>query len=76
MQVPTPPIPEYFEYRDTAVSAGLTPVQLAAIIQLYEKDYPGDLMLRELHILRACNALAQGRTTLERLLHHSGDLAA
>jgi len=76
MQVPTPSIPEYFEYRDTAAKAGLAPAQLASLIRLYEADYPGDLMLRELHILRACNAILEGRASLQSLLNHSGDVAA
>jgi hypothetical protein len=76
MQVPTPSTPEYFEYRDTAIAAGLSPDQLAAVIRRYEADYPSDLMLRELHILRACNAVVHGRATLASILDQSGDMAA
>src|ERR1700760_222940 len=62
--IPTPTQPEHFDYRPAAQRAGLSVAQLAQIIRVFEADYPADLMLRELHILRACNALADGRATI------------
>ena len=65
---PTPPTPEYFDYPRVAKDADITPDQLAAIIRIFEADYPYDLMLRELHILRACNAVKEGRITIQAIL--------
>jgi hypothetical protein len=66
--VPTPATPEYFDYPRVATEAGITPDQLHAIVQIFEADYPADLMLRELHILRACTAVKEGRTTTQAIL--------
>lgn len=62
------PTPEYYDYPAAAAAAKLTEAQLAAIVLHFEGEYPSDLMLRELHILRACNAIARGETTAEALL--------
>lgn len=69
MSIATPPTPEHFDYIGAAAAAGLSPEQLSAIIRLFEADYPDDLMLRELHVLRACHAVAKGRATIESILH-------
>lgn len=60
--------PEYYDYPAAAATAGLTEPELDAIARLFEAEYPSDVMLRELHILRACNAIARGDTTLDRVL--------
>lgn len=52
--LPTPEIPEHFDYRRAASDAGFSPIDLRAVQVLFEADYPSNLMLRELHILRAC----------------------
>jgi len=62
------PAPQHYDYPAAAAAAGLDETQLAAIVRHFEAEYPSDLMLRELHILRACNAIARRETTLERLL--------
>jgi hypothetical protein len=64
----TPATPEHFDYRSTASAAGLTDQQLQAIVRIFEVDYPSDLMLRELHVLRACNAIRSGRATVSEIL--------
>jgi hypothetical protein len=69
---PTPHPPEYFDYNHAASSAQLTGPELAKLIERFERDYPADLMLRELHILRACNAIAGGRATLNSIVSSSG----
>lgn len=71
--VPTPTPPEHFDYLAAAQRAGIRPEQLDEIVRAFESDYPGDLMLRELHILRACNSVHAGRTTLARLLSEIRD---
>ncbi len=59
---PTPKTPAFFDYRRAAVDARLSDANLTALIRLFEADYPDDLLLRELHILRACNAIVRGTT--------------
>ncbi len=58
--IPTPPDPAYFDYKAAAATAGLSVDELRTLVTLFEADYPDDLMLRELHVLRACNAIARG----------------
>ncbi len=72
MPVPTPSSPEYFDYGRVARAAGITDDQLRALVCLFEADYPSDLMLRELHILRACNAVKEGRATIGTILESAG----
>lgn len=74
--LPTPTPPEYFDYRPAAAAAGLSPAQILAIQRLFEADYPSDLMLRELHILRACNAVRDGHAKLQDIMDQAGGLAA
>jgi hypothetical protein len=64
----TPATPAYFNYPAAAQAARLTDKELRALIHIFEADYPDDLMLRELHILRACNAVARGTTTIQQIL--------
>ncbi|MEZ6234284.1 MAG: hypothetical protein R3B68_08845 [Phycisphaerales bacterium] len=66
--IPTPPDPEYFDYRADAQAAGIGEHDLAAIVAIFEHEYPHDLMLRELHILRACTAVRRGRVRLADIL--------
>lgn len=73
---PTPIPPQHFDYTRAARQANLSPADLAAIIRLFENDYPHDLMLRELHILRACNAIIRGAVTLRDILAAPGEQAA
>ncbi len=74
--IPTPTAPAYFDYRSTAVAARLTDADLRALIQIFEADYPDDLMLRELHVLRACNAVVRGTVTIRQILDHRDTRAA
>lgn len=67
-KVPTPGIPEYFDYIGVARKAGISQQDLRAIIHVFETDYPDDLMLRELHILRACRAIEAERGTVQDML--------
>lgn len=64
----TPAIPEYFDYRHAAATAGVSDADLRALIRIFEVDYPDDLMLRELHVLRACHAVARGMVTVRQML--------
>lgn len=72
----TPAAPEYFDYTRAAREAHISDADLHALIRIFETDYPDDLMLRELHILRACNAVIRGMTTIRRMLDAPGTQAA
>lgn len=76
LPLPTPSVPVYFDYRRAATEAGLTAAELDAISRIFEADYPNDLMLRELHILRACNAIVRGSTTIGQVLSSPTDSRA
>ncbi len=56
----TPKDPAYFDYKAAAATPALCVDELRALVTLFEADYPDDLMLRELLVLRACNAIARG----------------
>lgn len=73
---PTPAAPAHFDYISAAASAKVSPDQLQSLIRLFEADYPHDLMLRELHILRACHAIARGTSTIQTILSNRADRAA
>lgn len=66
--VPTPSVPEHFDYRVAARAAGIDGERLREIARVFEVDYPRDLMLRELHILRACNAVRSGMATVAQIV--------
>lgn len=66
--VPTPAVPEYFDYLAEAVAASIGSADLSSIVRVFEADYPNDVMLRELHILRACHAIREGRATLRQII--------
>jgi hypothetical protein len=72
--IPTPAEPEYFDYREDARKAGVSGDQLRSLQALFEHEYPRDLMLRELHILRACMAIAEGRVSIRTVL--AGDVSS
>jgi hypothetical protein len=66
--LPTPAEPQHFEYRPVAQAAGLSRPQLALLVRIFERDFPSDIMLRELHIFRACNAIVRGTATFDSLV--------
>lgn len=66
--IPTPPAPAYFDYRRAAAEAGVSEAELRAIVRVFEGDYPNDLLLRELHVLRACHAIARGTASVQKIV--------
>ncbi|MBX3402531.1 MAG: hypothetical protein KF699_03865 [Phycisphaeraceae bacterium] len=74
--IPTPATPEYFDYTRAAREAGISDADLRSLIRIFEGDYPDDLMLRELHVLRACNAVARGMVTIREVLNPPNSQAA
>ena len=59
---------DYFDYESAAREAKLSAEQLQLICDIVHRDYPHDRMLFELHVLRACNAIRDGRVTLEQVV--------
>lgn len=59
---------EYFDYESTAREAGISEDQLQQIVAMMRTEFPHDLMMCELHVLRACMAVRDGQVTLEHVL--------
>lgn len=62
---------KHFDYRKSAHEAGISDDQLRLIERMFRADYPADDMLCELHVLRACNAVRDGLTTLDAVLREA-----
>ncbi len=58
----------YFDYRKVAKEAGIPPDKMAKLISAIRKEFPKDNMMFELHVLRACLAIRDGRVTVEDAL--------
>ena len=58
----------YFDYESVAKEADIPADKLALICEQVRKDYPDDDNLYELHVLRACLSVRDGRTTVEKIL--------
>ena len=65
-----------FDYEAAARKAGLSDQELHAICALVREDFPHDDMLFELHVMRICLAIKEGRTTVARVLGRPAALAA
>jgi hypothetical protein len=65
-----------FDYEAAAREAGLSDHELRAICGVVRDDFPRDDMLFELHVMRICLAIKEGRTTVARVLGHESALAA
>ena len=66
----------YFDYEAVASQAGITDEQLGQLVELITSEEPHDRMLAELHLLRACMAIKNGRLTMEEALREARMLAA
>ena len=58
----------YFDYATVAKEAGITDRDLSLIEELMRSEFPHDEMMRDLHILRACMAVRDGRITVDQVL--------
>jgi hypothetical protein len=76
LPIPTPAAPSHFDYPRAAREAGVADGDLRSLILIFEAEYPTDIMLRELHILRACNAIVRGATTIREVLASADAQAA
>ena len=67
---------EYFDYQTVATEAGIPADKLAELVRCIQAEFPHDPMMCELHILRACLAIRDGRITLTEALADLPALAA
>ena len=58
----------YFDYEKVAHDAGIAAEALEDLSRLIRREFPHDDMMYELHLLRACRAIRDGRLTLEDAL--------
>jgi hypothetical protein len=58
----------YFDYESVAEEAGIPREKLDLICEMLRREYPDDEVAYELHVLRACNSVNDGRSTVEQLL--------
>ena len=58
---------QYFDYESVAEEAGIPREKLDLICEMLRREYPDDDVLYELHVLRACNSVKDGRSTVEQL---------
>jgi hypothetical protein len=66
----------YFDYETVAREAGIPADKLDQLVKLLTLEEPHDPMLAELHILRACMTIKNGRLTLDEALDEARTLAA
>ena len=58
----------YFDYETVARQAKISPDKMNRLVHLIREDFPNDPLMCELHILRACMAIRDGRITVEDAL--------
>jgi hypothetical protein len=56
---------QYFDFRKVADEAGIPATALKALGERIRREFSGDEMMYELHMLRACMAIRDGYTSLE-----------
>jgi hypothetical protein len=66
----------YFDYETVAREAGIPADKMEQLVKILTLEEPHDAMLAELHILRACMAIKNGRLTLDAALNEARTLAA
>lgn len=58
----------YFDYETIAQEAKVPTDKLNELCTLLRREFPRDDMMYELHLLRACMAIRDGRVTLNEAL--------
>ena len=66
----------YFDYETIARDTGIPSDKLARLVELFAEEEPHDPMLAELHTMRACMAIKEGRLSLEEALAEARALTA
>ena len=58
----------FFDYASVAREAGIPDDKLAELVRIMRQEFPGDEMMTDLHVLRACMVIQEGRTTIDAIL--------
>jgi hypothetical protein len=66
----------YFDCQKAGREAGIPADELDQLAELCRLEEPHDPMLAELHTMRSCMAIQQGRITIEEALAEARKLAA
>jgi hypothetical protein len=66
----------YFDYEKIAREAGIPADKLERLAKLFADEEAHDPMLAELHTMRACMAIKDGRLTIDEALAEAQALAA
>jgi hypothetical protein len=64
----------YFDYETLALGAGIPHDKLDQLAKLFAQEEPNDPMLAELHTLRACMAIKEGRLNIDQALGEARSL--
>jgi hypothetical protein len=67
---------DYYDYQSVANEGGIPADKLADLVRLVKAEFPHDPMMCELHILRACLAIRDGRISLAEALASPPAVAA
>lgn len=62
----------YFDFESVAREAKISLGHLKQLQEIMHREFPGDEMMRELHVLRACMAIRDGVISLEDALQVEG----
>lgn len=73
---PNTPLSGVLRLHPSAHADRLSENELRALIAIFDADCPNDVMLRELLVLRDCNAIVRGLTTIKQVLDSSSSHAA
>lgn len=58
----------YFDYTKAAQAAGIPRDKFEVLSRTLREEFPHDEMMYELHLLRACTSIREGRISLEEAL--------
>lgn len=59
---------QYFDYETVAAAAGIAARKLARLRHSAAREFPGDAMMQELHLLRVCTAIRDGELDIAAAL--------
>ncbi len=58
----------YFDYQGVAREAGISADDLERLCRLIRQEFPGDDMLFELHVMRACKIVKDGPYPMDQIV--------
>ncbi len=58
----------YFDYQSVAREGGISAEDFDRLCRLIRQEFPGDDMLFELHVMRACRIIKDGPYTMEQIV--------